>query len=98
MNNLLAGTKKLMGTQYKRFCETMLEAAENGALPVSLQLDDTFGITCQDIGDLCNEFEKDTELELTAHFFVCHDCGKLHVIFEVDYSNEEEDEDTSYLQ
>lgn len=95
---MLAGTKKLMGTQYRNFCDTMLEAANNESLPASLQLDDTFGMTCQDIGDLCYEFEKDTGLELTAHFFVCHYCGKLHVIFEVDYPNEEEDEDTSYLQ
>ena len=92
------GTRKIVGSEYKRLCETMTEMAENDALPVTFKLEEIRDLSCQDIGDLCNEFERDTDLEMTAHVFVCHDCGRTHIIFEVDYKDDEEDEDTSYLQ
>ena len=95
---LLAGTRKLMGNEYKHFCETMLEAAEEGSLPITLQLKSTFGVTCQDIGDLCFDFEHDTDLKLSAHLFLCDECNSLHAMFEVDYPEEEEDGGTEYLQ
>ena len=77
----------------------MVLAAENDPLPQAFQLDEVAGIMCSDIGDLCRRFEKDTELELTANLFVCRDCGKTHIRFEVDYKEDEEEiKDKTYLQ
>lgn len=89
---LLAGTKRLMPTAFHDLCETMMTAADEGALPQTLQLNNIFGVTCQDIGDLCNDFEKETELKITAHIFYCRECDKTHAIFEVDYDEDEEDQ------
>lgn len=94
---MLAGTKKLLGKEYKHFCDSMLTAHDNNALPVGFQVDDVMGVSCQDICDLCNDFENDTDLKLTAHLFACHECGKAHVFFEVD-NQDDEKEYTKYLQ
>ena len=95
---MLAGTRKLMGNKYSEFCEAMIAAAEKDALPISIVVENTFGMTFQDISDLCKEFEKDTGLELTGHLFMCHECNQLHVQLDVDYPEEEEEEDKRYLQ
>jgi len=96
---LRKGTIKLLNDEYERFCKAMLVAAEDGALPVGLQINNIKDVTLKDIADICNDFIHDTGLEMTAHCSVCHDCEELHVLFEIDYPYEEGDEDNiTYLQ
>ena len=88
---MLKGTKKIFPKEYDYFKESMLGAAEEGALPIGLQLDDTDGLTLSDIRDLLYEFNLDTGLKIEGIFFVCEDCGKLHILFEIDYPDNDEE-------
>ena len=88
---MLEGTKRLFPTDYQAFKEAMLEAAEEDTLPVLLEMKETCNFTLNDFQDLFYEFNLDTGLEITGHFFVCEDCGKLHVTIEVDYPEVDED-------
>lgn len=85
---MLEGTKKLFPTDYKKFKEAMIEAAEEEELPVALQLNDTSKFTLNDFRDAFYEFQCDTGLDITGTFFICPDCGQLHVMVEVDYPEE----------
>ena len=87
---MLAGTKKLFPTDYKKFTEAMIGAAEKDDLPVALQLDDIQDFTLKDIQDMFYEFHRDTSLEITGTLFTCDDCGRLHLLLRVDYPEEEE--------
>ena len=98
MNNLLKGTEKLFGNNYNEFCRDLLLSAEYDEMPVVFQLNNTFGITFQDICDLYRDVKKDTNFELTANIFMCHECNQLHLEITVDYSDREEEEDNIYLQ
>ncbi len=89
-DSLLAGTKKLFPTDYEKFKETMIAAAEEEELPIALQLNDTSKFTLKDFEDAFTEFERDTGLQITGSFFTCPDCGRLHVMVEVDYPEFEE--------
>lgn len=71
---------------YKRFCETAIQAAEQGRLPLGFQMDDGNELTLEAIQKFCIGFQRDTGLDITGHFFICSDCGRLHVLFEIDYS------------
>ena len=87
---MLAGTKKLFPTDYEVFKDTMIVAAEEDRLPIALQLNDTSKFSLKDFEDAFAEFERDTGLQITGSFFICPDCGRLHVMVEVDYSELEE--------
>lgn len=89
-SNLNNGTRKLMGNNYIPFCASMCQSAEFDALPQFIELKDTKMILCQDIADLCQQFEEDTGLEMTGNFYYCDDCEALHVILKIDFFDEEE--------
>lgn len=89
------GTKKLFPTDYERFKECMIEAANDNNLPITLQLDDVRDYTLKDLQDAFSDFNMDTSLELNGHLFFCHDCGKLHLVLEV---TREKTEDLRLLQ
>ena len=76
---MLEGTKKLFPTDYDRFKEAMVSAAEANDLPVALQLDDIKDYTLRDYQDLFADFTLETSLEMEGSFFLCRDCGKLHL-------------------
>ena len=80
---MLAGTKRLFPTDYQRFKESMIEAANDNSLPVMLQLDDIRDYTLKDLQDAFSEFSMDTGLEMNGSLFFCHDCGKLHLLLEI---------------
>ena len=82
---MLEGTKKLFPTDYKKFKEAMLEAANDASLPVALQLNDIKKFTLKDFQDAFTEFRKDTGLDITGSFFLCPTCENLHVMIEIDY-------------
>ena len=82
---MLNGTKKLFPTEYKKFTESMISAAEEGELPVALQLDDIGSVTLKDIQEMFYDFKNDTSLDITGTLFLCNDCGRLHMITEVNY-------------
>jgi len=98
MNNLLKGTQKLFGLDYKNFCRDLLLSAEYEQLPVTFELKNTFGLTIQDIADLYRDIKNDTGLELSAHLAMCNECKMLHLTIVVDYSEGEGEEDNIYLQ
>ena len=77
------GTKKLFPTDYDRFKEAMISAANDNSLPVALQLDDIRDYTLKDLQDAFSDFNMDTGLEMNGSVFFCHDCGKLHLMLEI---------------
>ena len=92
---LLKGTKKLFPTDFEKFKEAMIEAAEDDSLPVALQLNEIKDFTLKDFEEAFSEFRLETGLDITGSFFCCPDCGRLHVVIEVDYP---EEESTTLLQ
>ena len=66
---MLAGTKRLFPTDYQRFKESMIEAANDNSLPVMLQLDDIRDYTLKDLQDAFSEFNMDTDLEMNGSLF-----------------------------
>lgn len=98
MNDLLKGTQKLFGLDYNNFCRDLLLSAEYDELPVTFQLNNTFGLTFQDIADLYRDVKNDTGLELSANLFMCDECNQLHLSLTIDYPEGEEEEDKKYLQ
>ena len=87
---MLQGTKKLFPTDYKKFKEMMIEAAEENELPMAVELNDISKFTLTDLQDVCFEFNRDTSLNMRGEFFLCQECGQMHVMLIVDYSDEEE--------
>ena len=88
---MLEVTKKLFPTDYNKFKEAMIEAAEDNGLPALLQMDDMKDITFKDVQDMFYEFQCDTGLEIEGHIFICDDCGRLHLVINVDYPDEQEE-------
>ena len=86
------GTQKMFPREWNRFVGMMFDAAEQDALPLAFQVDDINLFSFKDIEDTFNDFKETTGLDVTGHMFLCPDCGKLHLMIEVDY--DEEDEDT----
>jgi hypothetical protein len=82
---MLDGTKKLFPTEYKNFIQAMKSAAEDGNLPVALQLEDVGNVTLKDVEEMFCDFKRDTSLDITGMLFLCNDCGRLHMITEVTY-------------
>ena len=78
------GTKRLFTKDYDKFKESMIEAANENNLPISLQLDDVGDYTLKDLQDAFDDFNMDTSLELTGHLYFCQKCKKLHLIIDVD--------------
>lgn len=87
---MLEGTKKLFPTDYNKFKEAMVNAAEEENLPVALQLNELKNFTLKDFEDTFTEFRRDTGLDISGSFFICQECGQLHTIIEVDYPQYEE--------
>ncbi len=87
---MLNGTKKLFPTEYQKFKEAMIKAAEDDSLPVMLQLNDVKDYALKDFEEAFFEFNQDTGLDISGMFFLCNDCGRLHVALEVNYPEEEE--------
>ena len=92
---MLEGTKKLFPNDYPKFKKAMIEAADEDNLPVGMQLDDIDDFTLKDLQDIFSEFSQDTGLEMHGSLFFCHDCGKLHLVVEV---NRERTGDLRVLQ
>lgn len=90
-DSLLEGTRKLFPTDYQKLKDAMIEAAEEGELPVALQLNDANGYTLKDFEDVFSEFNNDTGLDMNGEMFLCPECKRVHVMIEVDYPPVDED-------
>ena len=88
---MLQGTKKLFPTDYKKFAEAMIEAAETDQLPISLQLDNASDFMFKDVQDMFRDFQNDTGLDIVGSMFLCEECGRLHLLIHVDYPEEKEE-------
>ena len=86
---MFQGTKRMFPTDYHKFTEAMIEAAETEQLPISLQLDNASDYTLKDVQDMFLDFQNDTALDIVGSVFLCEDCGKLHLLVHVDYPEEE---------
>ena len=82
---MLDGTKKLFPTDYERFRDAMIDAANDRQLPVTLQLNDIKDYTLKDLQDAFFDFNRDTSLELKGSLSYCHKCDKMHLVLEVDW-------------
>ena len=87
---MLPGTKKIFGDSYEEFKSAMIHAAEFDELPVGLQHEDPYEYTMKDLQQLFFEFNRDTSLEMTGAIYMCPDCKKLHLILEVNYSDDKD--------
>ena len=88
--NLLDGTKKIFPLGYDDFVEAMIQCYENDQLPVTLQCDEDFveELSAKDIKEFISDFYKDTGLDLHTIHYMCHNCGRLHMLMEVSESEE----------
>lgn len=86
--DMLPGTKKLFPKDYRKFVESMKEAAEKGELLVTLQLDDLKDFTLNDFQDLFIEFQQDTDLDIYGQLHLCEECGRMHLQLTVDHPEE----------
>lgn len=84
------GTRKLFSTDYEKFKEAMISAANDNELPIGLQLDDIRDYTLKDLQDTFSDFNLETGLEMNGSLFFCHDCGKLHLLLEVSRDQRED--------
>ena len=84
------GTRKLFPTDYEKFKEAMISAANDNELPIGLQLDDIRDYTLKDLQDTFSDFNLETGLEMNGSLFFCHDCGKLHLLLEVSRDRRED--------
>ena len=87
---MLNGTKKLFPTEYKKFTAAMISAAEEGDLPVVLELEETDNISLKDMRDLFRDFINDTSLDISGTLYLCDDCGRLHLLLQVSYPEKTE--------
>ena len=85
MTEMLAGTRKLFPTDFTRFKTSMLKAAEEGELTVTLQLSDLKDFTLTDLQDLLIEFQLETGLDMKGSLFLSDDDGRMHLTLEVNY-------------
>lgn len=88
MSERLPGTKKLFPQDYVRFITSMLKAANEGELPVELELSDLKDFTLADYQDLFIEFQLDTGLDMKGSLFLSDDDGRMHLKLEVNYPEE----------
>ena len=91
MRQMLEGTKRLFPSDYQRFKENMIEAANQDDLPIVLQLDDVRDYTLKDFQDAFSDFNMDTGLEMNGSMFFCHDCGRLHIQLEISRDRTEDE-------
>ncbi len=89
---ILEGTRKLFPSDYEKFRDAMIDAANDRELPVTLHIDDVKDFTLKDFQDAFSDFNIDTSLELRASLSYCHKCGKMHVELEVDWPDRDPEE------
>lgn len=85
---MLEGTKRLFPTDYEKFKNAMIDAAETDDLPIFLQLEDLKDFTLKDIQDMFCEFEQDTGLEIEGHVFLEDNKKNLIFVISVDHPEE----------
>lgn len=83
------GTKKIFPKDYSELVDSMIYAAEQEMLPLTIAMDDPQNITFVDVQDLMIDFKKDTSLDIRALIYMCEDCGHIHLNMEIDYSDTE---------
>ena len=81
---MLEGTKKLFPKDYEHFKASMINAADDDELPVTLQLRDIKDFTLKDIQDLFVEFNLETGLEMNGTLFLDDDTGLLQLQMMID--------------
>jgi hypothetical protein len=92
---MLEGTKRLMPSVYEKFKASMLSAADDGELPVTLQLRDIRDFTLKDVQDLFVEFSLETGLEMNGFLSLEDGTGMLLLQVQVDRP---ENPGNTYLQ
>ncbi len=79
---------------YENFVSAMMEAAEEGNLPIALQHQEPEILTLEDIKLFTQRFKRDTGLEIEFKLFTCNHCESLHCLMIVDELSEDmEDEE-----
>ena len=81
---MLEGTRKLFPKDYEHFKASMISAADDGELPVTLALSDIRDFTLKDIQDLFVEFNLETSLEMTGLLDLDEDTGQLQLRVRID--------------
>ena len=81
---MLEGTKRLMPNEYEKFKVSMISAADDGELPVTLQLSDIKDFTLKDVQDLFVEFNLETGLEMIGLLSLDDSTGMLKLQVQVD--------------
>ena len=84
-----------MPSVYEKFKASMLSAADDGELPVTLQLRDIRDFTLKDVQDLFVEFSLETGLEMNGFLSLEDGTGMLQLQVQVDRP---ENPGNTYLQ
>ena len=86
------GKNPIVGNDYNKLVQAMLQCEEIGELPQVLEIKDTSDITLSDVQNLITDFEKDTDLHMRFEAEMCPVCNALHAFLCIDYPDEEESE------
>ena len=92
---MLEGTKRLLPNEYEKFKASMISAADDGELPVTLKLRDIKDFTLKDVQDLFVEFSLETGLEMNGFLSLDDSTGLLQLQVQVDRP---ENPGNTYLQ
>ena len=92
------GVHKVFGDKFLSFCESMLVAADHEDLPIQFNFEAASILTCKDIEGIMSDFKRITGLEITGNFFMCNECEKIHITFEVDYPYQETETVKTFIQ
>ena len=80
---MLTGTKKFFPSDYEKFKEAMVKAAEEGNLPCVCGIDDISGYELSDFRDLMYDIYRDIGLGADINLTFCRQCGCMHMQLEI---------------
>lgn len=83
------GKNPIVGNDYNKLVQAMLQCEEIGELPQVLEIKDTSDITMSHVQELITEFENDTGLSMRFEAEMCPVCNILHAFLCIDYPDEE---------
>ena len=81
---MLEGTRKLFPNDYEQFKASVINAADDGALPITLQLSNIKDFTLKDIQDLFVQFNLETGLVMDGMLYLNDDTGLLQLQVVID--------------
>ena len=82
-------------SEFDKFAEAMVIAADEGNLPIAFQHPEPEEVTLYDVKEFSKRFSAVTGLHIEFSFTTCNHCNKLHCCVIVDEIPEEKESDNN---